>query len=1342
MICRRFILLLACAFAMPLVALAEKVHVVEQTVCGSAANVLSDTIVETDTQYTTAPVPVIAGWTFVYWTGYPNASTRICDEWGLYPRAVSLPVYGEMTLTAHYVEDDADSNGNGIKDWLEIYWNAEDLSRDSDEDNDGYNLWEELNFGTNPWVRDEPLPAGIAYADSVSILYNPQSLGASVIKSQPEDMLFATISNECVAVGTMITTPTCDPVRSDFAYWQIGNDRVEDAFGVAVTSVTFAMPHSDVEAIAVTEDDEMLRQKLFWHGDVVGDDSDIDGDGFTFVQEVQQGSSPTFANATVDAGVAYADTELVSYNPRNLKNFVIRSEPEGLLFDTISSNNVEVGTVVTTPCLSPANSYFCYWTLNGKRQCDAYGVALEMVTTTLQDEDIELVAVSEGDYEVRMHLYWLGVLSDAALDSDNDGYNLYDEIRQGTIPCFRDETVIAGIGYGDTSLIDYNPNGLHSFAVRSEPEGLLFDTIVSNYVASGTVVTTPVLSPSDSTFACWTVNGVRQCDEYGVALRSVTTIIKDEDLDIVAESISTLKERMALYWYGGSVAGDCDDDGDGHGFMDEIGQGTSPVFHDNALCAGVSYADSAILDYNPMSLHSFTIRSNPEGLLFDTVSSNYISSGTVITTPICDCVNTGFAYWTVNGERKCDAYGISLDRVAVILQDEDLDIVAETEPDYGLRAQLYWYGMPVCMGDDTDGDGYDIDEEVRQGSNPRFRNSTIASGVAYADTDLIAYNPMCLHKYTIRSDPEGLLFETISSEYVNPGTEVATPICDPGNSDFAYWMMNGVRQTDPFGASLQQVVTTINNEDLELVAVASEDSSLKWQLFWFGAPIALESDCDADGYDFSGEVASGTSPLFANNTIGGGVAFSDTVVFEVNLQPYEQVTGAVVGDKFKEIFTSPVAGNGASSETFGEELQPIVWDLNGDGLFDLVLVYKDGYKTFINVGYSGNPEFEERKDIAIDGVNLEMNSVEKLYSLALDVEPVDELTATTNGTALLVSDAYGRIWYYENCVLQHKVWGGSHAGFAEGLRLAAVDWEDDGDLDCLAGTADGKLMLLRDPKVGRPTNLKAEAGVDTVVLTWDPNQQSRIRGYRLYRADGESEDFGQIAEPQLPTYRDAPHEIATYGYKVSSVSRFYTAGNSTPTIIESPATEPVRATLGGVTFDWHDVNAKVGERVEVVTSIENALNYNVAGRSESISYDPEYLKPVAVMKSGITENIEMTDSAQDGSWTVTMMSGVLPAGSGRFLTFVFDALKEGMTTVGGATVEIASAATARYFLGDVNGDGVLDVEDVRLLAKLKNGNGRKWTEDQLKAGDFNANGKLDNADYQALRQLLKDKGVL
>ena len=123
--------------------------------------------------------------------------------------------------------------------------------------------------------------------------------------------------------------------------------------------------------------------------------------------------------------------------------------------------------------------------------------------------------------------------------------------------------------------------------------------------------------------------------------------------------------------------------------------------------------------------------------------------------------------------------------------------------------------------------------------------------------------------------------------------------------------------------------------------------------------------------------------------------------------------------------------------------------------------------------------------------------------------------------------------------------------------LAAVDWEDDGDLDCLCGTADGKLMLLRNPKVGRPTNLKATAGVDNVLLTWDPNQQSRVRGYKVYRREG--------------TQATAETQATDDGYvalvsSVSSVSSASKYGRTTLMTNSRPAISTVTANSITATF--------------------------------------------------------------------------------------------------------------------------------------------------------------------------------
>ena len=865
---------------------------------------------------------------------------------------------------------------------------------------------------------------------------------------------------------------------------------------------------------------------------------------------------------------------------------------------------------------------------------------------------------------------------------------------------------------------------------------------------------------------------------------------EDSDNDGIADG-------WEIYWYGDlSKNAASDTDNDSFTFAEELAAGTDPLMPDESLPGGIVWQDGALVQYNPDNLYPCVVRSEPEGALFATVS-DYLKPGQAIPIPYSGTQGTGFAYWTIDGVRQADRHGRALDTLSVTMPNTAIEIVAVSEGDEAKRNALYWYGDDsVSMNSDTDNDGFTFAEELAAGTDPLMPDESLPGGIVWQDGALVQYNPDNLYPCVVRSEPEGALFATIS-DYLKLGTTIPIPSV---SGNFAYWTIDGVRQADRHGRALDTLSVAMPSAAIEIVAVAEDDEAQRSALYWYGRPdVSAQADTDGDGFTFAEELAAGTDPLMPDESLPGGIVWQDGALLEMNLQSYEQVQGAVVGGAYSQVFTSPVAGNAATSATFGNggAVWPVVADLNGDGLWDFVVCWEGGEKgtqgtqetqgtapltqsltIFINVGTKGNPEFEVDASGALGDRALPwigMNSPEKLAGLSLDVPaPDDALSATTNGTVLLVSDSEGRIWYYKGTqateategtsptsqsleslsslsfTLQHKVWGGSHAGFAQGLRLAAVDWDDDGDLDCLAGTSDGKLMLLRDPKVGRPTNLKALAGVDNVLLTWDPNQQSRIRGYRVYRATAEADAFERIAQPQLPTHRDFPGAGGAFDYKVSSVSRFYTAGNSTPTETESMTTEAVRAELGTVKFFWNDVSVKLGEHAAVMLSIENSMNYDVSGKTQTVTYDPAYLAPMKIVKSGIAEDVtytESVDSAQ-GRWSIALTGGTLAAGGGKFLTLVFDTLKEGTTTVGEATVNIVAMPHADptevppYSLGDVSGDGKVDVDDVRLLAKLKNGNGRKPTANQLKAGDFNGNGKLDNADYQELRKILKEKGML
>ena len=751
----------------------------------------------------------------------------------------------------------------------------------------------------------------------------------------------------------------------------------------------------------------------------------------------------------------------------------------------------------------------------------------------------------------------------------------------------------------------------------------------------------------------------RALDTASFALYEKTTLTanylpesQDDDGDGIADGYE-------MYWYGNfDQTSLSDTDGDGVSFAEELATGTNPLMAEYREEGPISFVDSNLLQYNPYNYQPYTIRSEPDGALFATIVG-YKRAGEELKTDVLK--GTTFAYWRLNGVRQSDAWGRALDVVSLRMSDTAVEIVAVCEEDYETRMKLYWYGnTSVAMTSDMDGDGRTFAEELAAGTNPLMAEHHEEGPVLYVDGVLMQYNPYNLQPYIVRSEPEGALFAT-TSDYVRAGMSVSSKC--PGGS-FAYWVLDGVPQRDAWGRAVDDMSFRMPEKAVELVAVIEEDENVRQKLYWYGnTTISMESDTDGDGRTFAEELAVGTNPLMAEWHEDGPIAFTDTLMLEMNLQSYEQVQGTIVGNEYLELFTSTVAGNGSTSRTFDGAAKPTMVDLNGDSLSDLVVETDKGAITvFLNKGAAGNPMFIETPWREEWRSLLTAAKSPSIEGLTFDVEPVGIISWTfadidsDGDDDILMADNEGRIWYYkasaDGYLLQHKVWGGSYTGFAEGLSIFATDWDDDGDMDLLCGTAGGKLMLLNDPRVGRPVNVRAEAGVDSVVLSWDPNVNSRVRGYGVYRSS-DSNEFAKVQNMwPLPRYRDTPDVIQDYWYRVTGKSRLYVAGNSTPIESESMPTDAVYVQFRPSVW-LNDTSSFTETNVEVVVSMNNSMGISADGLSMTFTYDPAVLDPVEMKACGLTADMTLTSSGGNGTWTMRATGGEIKTGSGIFMKLVF-----------------------------------------------------------------------------------------
>lgn len=262
-----------------------------------------------------------AGYKFAWWD---LNGARQQDASGAALPGFSFTLNSPSTATAHYIDPNLDSDGDGIKDWYEwVYFGTLQYDSTSNPDGDGFDNAAEETRNQAPQVADTLDHGGLSRRRSSPIFGSTVGHLALRTTSNPVSILLDT---QYHLPGTMVTVADKTGhtyANYQFSWWDRNGVRQADPSGVALGGLLFAIqtPTNLVGNYidpTVDTDGDTIKDWHEWtyYGTLANDPtSDTDVDGFNYGDELARGQSPRVTDELASGGVSRRRGSLFTVDP-------------------------------------------------------------------------------------------------------------------------------------------------------------------------------------------------------------------------------------------------------------------------------------------------------------------------------------------------------------------------------------------------------------------------------------------------------------------------------------------------------------------------------------------------------------------------------------------------------------------------------------------------------------------------------------------------------------------------------------------------------------------------------------------------------------------------------------------------------------------------------------------------------------------------------------------------------------------------------------------------------------------------------------------------------------------